>query len=59
MDMNRFETLVTQAVDDIPDPFVQYIQNVVFMVELWPDEEILDADSFFNLPSGDGEEQPG
>ena len=42
MDMKRFETLVGKAVDGIPKPFLQYIENVVFVVEPWPDDETLD-----------------
>jgi predicted Zn-dependent protease with MMP-like domain len=42
MDMRRFEKLVGKAVDGIPKPFLQYIENVVFVVEPWPDDETLD-----------------
>ena len=41
MDRKRFQTLVTRAVDSIPEPFLSHIQNVVFLVEDEPDAELL------------------
>jgi len=43
MDARKFEALVGKAVDEIPETFLGYVENVVFLVEPWPDEETLDA----------------
>jgi len=59
MDRKRFETLVTAAVDAIPEPFLAYIENVVFLVEMEPDAETLadmgmeEGDDLLGLYQGD------
>jgi predicted Zn-dependent protease with MMP-like domain len=41
MDRARFQTLVVQALDDIPAPFSDYLENVQVVVEDEPSEETL------------------
>ena len=41
MDTRTFERLVGEAVDTIPEPFLGYVDNVVFLVEPQADAETL------------------
>ncbi|MBM3278115.1 MAG: metallopeptidase family protein [Candidatus Handelsmanbacteria bacterium] len=40
MNRRRFEKLVQQALEKIPQPFQQALQNVAILIEDWPDPEI-------------------
>jgi predicted Zn-dependent protease with MMP-like domain len=59
MDRKRFEKLVSSAIDTIPDPFLEYIENVVFLVEDDPDPDLLaemgleEGDDLLGLYQGD------
>lgn len=39
----QFDELVLKAIEDLPDPFLAYLQNVAILVEDWPDREALQA----------------
>lgn len=41
MDRRRFEQLAEEAFDALPEELLGYVDNVVFLVEDWPDAEIL------------------
>ncbi len=43
MDRRRFEELAEEAFDALPGELLEYVDNVVFVVEDWPDRETLDA----------------
>jgi predicted Zn-dependent protease with MMP-like domain len=43
MDSKAFERLVGDAVDSIPEAFLRYIHNVVFLVEPEADDDTLEA----------------
>ncbi|GAB4271410.1 MAG: metallopeptidase family protein [Deferrisomatales bacterium] len=43
MDRRRFEHLVEQALASLPPEILAHVDNVVFLVEDWPDPETLDA----------------
>jgi predicted Zn-dependent protease with MMP-like domain len=43
MDPKRFETMVARAIDSIPDAFAEYLDNVVFLIEPFPDQETMEA----------------
>ncbi len=40
MNRHRFQTLVQRALEKIPQPFQQAMQNVAIVIEDWPDPEI-------------------
>lgn len=40
MERRRFEVLVARALEKIPQPFRQAMQNVAIVVEDWPDPEV-------------------
>lgn len=46
----QFEKLVAEALDSLPDRFQRAIDNVEFVIEAWPDAELL-AD--LGIPEGD------
>lgn len=54
----RFERLVTEALDAIPAPLAERIENVEVLLEDWPTEEQLDSvglepdDTLFGLYEG-------
>jgi predicted Zn-dependent protease with MMP-like domain len=48
MDRRRFEKLVQQAIEELPDEFRAKLQNVAVIVEDRPAEELLDR---MNIPS--------
>jgi predicted Zn-dependent protease with MMP-like domain len=41
MNRRRFEQLAEEAFDALPGELLGYVDNVVFVVEDWPDDEIL------------------
>ncbi|HCS78847.1 TPA: hypothetical protein DIV55_03820 [Patescibacteria group bacterium] len=41
MNREKFETLVTEALDSLPDEFTQKLENVEVVVEDWPTREQL------------------
>ena len=43
MERRRFEKLAEEAFDALPGELLGYVDNVVFVVEDWPDEETLGA----------------
>lgn len=43
MDREHFEQLVEDAFDALPSEILGYVDNVVFLVEDWPDRETLDS----------------
>lgn len=43
MDRRRFQELAEEAFDALPEELLGYVDNVVFVVEDWPDRETLDA----------------
>ena len=43
MERARFETLVRQAMDGIPDEFFVYLDNVDIVVEQYPSQDSLAA----------------
>lgn len=52
MNPEAFERMVQESVEGLPRRFKKLIDNVVFIVEPWPDEEILDemeAESPYDL----------
>ena len=59
MDRTRFEELVAEALDDLPDEFARRIENVAVVVEDEPDDEIIRSlglnprhDTLFGLYQG-------
>jgi predicted Zn-dependent protease with MMP-like domain len=58
MQRKAFESLVDQAVRDLPDEFREKLQNVELIVEDWPSRELLDRmeideeDGLFGLYEG-------
>jgi len=38
----EFESLVEKALEQIPTPFMQAIQNVAILVEEWPDPDVVE-----------------
>jgi predicted Zn-dependent protease with MMP-like domain len=40
MNRHRFEKLVQRALEKIPQPFQQAMQNVAIVIEDWPDPEV-------------------
>ena len=51
MHRDRFEELAEEAFAALPDELLGYVDNVVFVVEDWPDRETLDA---LEIESRDG-----
>ena len=43
MERRRFEKLAEEAFDALPEELLGYVDNVVFVVEDWPDPETLEA----------------
>lgn len=43
MDRARFERLVEDAFEELPEGILGYVDNAVFLVEDWPDRETLDS----------------
>ncbi len=41
MDWERFEELVVEAIEGLPQPFLDALENVAVVVEDWPDREAL------------------
>jgi predicted Zn-dependent protease with MMP-like domain len=41
MDRHTFERLVTEALDDLPEPFREKLDNVEIIVEDWPSQETM------------------
>ncbi len=41
MDRERFEELVVEAIEGLPQPFLDALENVAVVVEDWPDREAL------------------
>jgi predicted Zn-dependent protease with MMP-like domain len=39
----EFEDLVVEAIEEMPDEFLDYLENVAIVVEDWPDREALDS----------------
>ena len=39
----EFEDLVVEAIEELPDEFLDYLENVAIVVEDWPDREALDS----------------
>lgn len=42
MNRHRFEKLVQRALEQIPQPFQQAMQNVAIVIEDWPDPEVVE-----------------
>ena len=42
MHRTEFESLVEKALEQIPIPFMQAIQNVAILVEEWPDPDVVE-----------------
>ena len=42
MHRTEFESLVEKALEQIPTPFMQAIQNVAILVEEWPDPDVVE-----------------
>ncbi len=42
MNRHRFQTLVQRALEKIPQPFQQALQNVAIVIEDWPDPEVVE-----------------
>ncbi len=42
MDRRRFEEMTEEAFGTLPDGLLAYVDNVVFLVEDWPDTETLE-----------------
>ena len=42
MNRRRFENLVQRALEKIPQPFQQAMQNVAIVIEDWPDPEVVE-----------------
>lgn len=42
MNRHRFQTLVQRALEKIPQPFQQAMQNVAIVIEDWPDPEVVE-----------------
>ena len=42
MHRTEFESLVEKALEQIPTPFRQAIQNVAILVEEWPDSDVVE-----------------
>lgn len=43
MDRKQFEQLAEEAFEALPEELLGHVDNVVFVVEDWPDRETLDA----------------
>lgn len=41
MERSRFEQLVEEVFEDLPEELLDYVDNAVFVVEDWPDAETL------------------
>jgi predicted Zn-dependent protease with MMP-like domain len=39
LDREAFETIVAEALEELPEDFLQMLDNVVVLVESWPDYE--------------------
>lgn len=39
----EFEDLVVEAIEEMPDEFLDYLENVAIVVEDWPDRDALDS----------------
>jgi predicted Zn-dependent protease with MMP-like domain len=51
VERRRFEQLAEEAFDALPGELLDFVDNVVFVVEDWPDRETLDA---LGIDSRDG-----
>lgn len=43
MERKRFEQLTEEVFETLPEKLLEYIDNVVFVVEDWPDRETLES----------------
>jgi predicted Zn-dependent protease with MMP-like domain len=41
MDQDTFEALVVEAIESLPEPFLEMLDNVAIVVEDWPDRETM------------------
>ena len=58
MDRQAFESLVSKAIDELPEEFREKLQNVAIIIEDWPSDELLermevrDGNTLFGLYEG-------
>ncbi|MBI5018071.1 MAG: metallopeptidase family protein [Deltaproteobacteria bacterium] len=43
MERSRFESLVDEVFEELPEVLLDYVDNAVFVVEDWPDAETLES----------------